>query len=97
MSSSETFPAGVVTLQQWTMMPDGATYMHLWSPRWRVVTNQASGIDGLRTSDRYHLCAYDKNGLPAVIIPGCQVKGFAACVKNPSLRGGSQAYTVVEE
>lgn len=92
--SPERFPAGVVTLLQWTMMPDGATYMHLWASNWTVVTNAVSGIAGLRTVDRYHLVSHDPHGKVRVIIPGCQVKGFAACPSNPSLKGGAQAFTV---
>lgn len=90
----EKFPAGVVSLLQWTMMPDGSTYMHVWASNWTVVTNEASGIKGLRTADRWHLVSHTPDGKIRVIIPGCQVKSFAACNANPSLKGGSQAFTV---
>ncbi len=94
MADPRQFPAGVVTLLQWTMMPDGATYMHLWARSWEVVTNKDTGIDGFKSVERWHLVSRDARGVPLVIIPGCQVKGFAACDKNPSLKAGSQAYTV---
>jgi hypothetical protein len=94
MIDPNVFGAGVVTLANWTMMADGSAYMHVWADKWHVVTNEGSGIKGLRTTDKYHLVAYSADGKAAVIIPGCQVKGYAACEKNPSLRGGSQVYTV---
>lgn len=93
MNSDGVLPAGVVTLLQWTMMADGSTYMYVWAPEWRIVTNSATGIDGLRSAERFHVCAYVGDKLK-VIIPGCQAKGFCACTFNPSLKGGSQIYTV---
>lgn len=96
MGNANQFPAGVVTLLQWTMMADGSTYMHLWAPAWEVVTNQATGIEGFRSVERWHLVARDGAGVPLVILPGCQVKGFAACGRNPMLRGGSQVFSVGE-
>jgi hypothetical protein len=90
------FGPGVISVRDWTMMSDGSTYKHVWAKRWTAVTNQASGIPGLRTGDRYHLIAYAEAGHAVVCIPGCQVQGYAACEKNPSLKGGSQAYSVEE-
>ncbi len=87
---------GVVTLLQWTMMPDGCTYMQLFAKRWVIVTNEASGIQGLRTTDRFHVVAYDSAGVAQVVIPGCQAKGYARCDENPSLKGGPQAYSIKE-
>lgn len=92
--SANVFPAGVLTLKGWTMMPDGATYIHVWAKAWHVVTNQESGIPGLRTADRFHAIAYGDDGTPRVIIPGCQVQGFAATPSDPSTKGGPQAYVV---
>lgn len=92
MSGPNEFPGGVVTLLQWTMMPDGCTYMHIWAESWEVVTDKATGIENFRSSEKWHLVHRDGNGVPDIIIPGCQVKGFAACESNPSLKGGPQAY-----
>jgi len=91
------FPAGIVTLNTRTMMPDGAAYMYLWASEWIVITNQMSGIEGLRTTDKYHLCVYNNHGQPLIIIPGCQVKGYCASNKNPVLKGGSQIYSIGTE
>ena len=74
-------------------MPDGTTYMQAWSKAWKIVTNKASGIDGLVTTDRYHVACYDDNGKLLAIFPGCQVKAFVACESNPSYKGGQQAYS----
>lgn len=94
MNDPTVFPAGVIQLLQWTMMSDGTNYMNVWAKSWRVITNKASGIDGLRTSDRYHIAAYGPDGKIRILIPGCQVKAFVACEKNPSYKGGSQAFTI---
>ena len=75
-------------------MPDGTTYMNLWAKSWRVVTNDACSIPKFRSVERWHLASYDSDGNVLVIVPGCQVKGFAACDANPSYKGGPQAYTV---
>jgi hypothetical protein len=87
------FPAGVVTLHQWTMMPDGSTYMHLWAPAWRVITDKATGIPFFRSAEHWHIAAFGPDGRLLILIPGCQVKGFATCSVNPQLKGGAQIYT----
>jgi len=92
MDDRSVFPAGVIQLLQWTMMPDGTAYMNAWAKEWRIITNKASGIDGLHTTDRFHVACYDANGKLLAIFPGCQVKGFVACDANPSYKGGTQAY-----
>jgi len=90
------FPAGVVTLTDWVLMADGCQHKYVWAPEWTVVTNRASGIDGLKTQDAYHLVAYRPDGVPAVIVPGCKVLAYCACDKNPALKGGSAIYSAVE-
>ena len=35
--------AGIVTVDNWTMAPDGETYMYFWSVDWRVYTDRAFG------------------------------------------------------
>ncbi len=88
------FPAGVVTLMQWTMFADGSTYQYVFCDEWVVVTNQQTGIDGFRSVERWHLCAYGIDGKVLVVIPGCQVKGFSACREIQTPRGSSQCYVV---
>lgn len=94
MGKPNVFGPGVITLLQWTMMADGSPYQYVWAKEWVVITNSASGIDGLKTADRFHVATYGPRGELLAIFPGCQVKAFVACSKNPSLKGGSQAYTV---
>lgn len=93
MSDQSVLPAGVIQLLAWTMMPDGTTYMQAWARSWRIITNKASGIDGLHTQDRFHVACYDAAGKVLAIFPGCQVKAFVACEKNPSYKGGPQAFS----
>jgi len=85
-------PAGVIQLLQWTMMPDGTTYMQAWAKKWVVITNSQSGIEGLRTTDKFHVACYDDNGKIQAVFPGCQVKGRVAVAATPSYKGGPQAY-----
>jgi hypothetical protein len=94
MEDNTVLPAGVVQLLQWTMMSDGTTYMAVWAKSWKIVTNKASGIDGLHTHDRYHLACYGADGKVKGIFPGCQVKAYVACEANPSYKGGTQAFTM---
>lgn len=94
MSDPANFPAGVVTLLQWMMMPDGSVYQYVYAPSWRVVTNAATNIPKFRSVEKWHLVHYAENGEPLIVIPGCQVKCWARCEKNPSLRGGAQVYSV---
>lgn len=92
MKDPSEFPAGVITLKAWSMMPDGSTYMHLWANTWRIVTNQATGIEHFRSVERWHACVYGEDGRLLLCIPGCQVQSFAACEKDPSTKGGPQCY-----
>jgi len=88
---SQVLRAGCITLLQWTMMPDGETYMHVWSPAWRVVTDaQCAEILGtpFRSSERWQLFALDapESDVALAVIPGCQVKGIVFCRSTPNVR-----------
>ena len=74
---------GVITLIEWTMMPDGELYKYLWGENWRVVTDKETGIEGFRSSEKWQLHG-GRTG--SVVIPGCQVKGFARCSPPPPSR-----------
>jgi hypothetical protein len=77
-------PPGVVTTSAWTSGPDGHEYRKFWSARWHVVTNKASGIQDLHTTDRFAIVALRPDGHPAMIIPGCRFDGFSQCSVPPN-------------
>lgn len=47
--------SGVVTVNSWLMVPDGASYIHLFCPRWRIVTDKvmAESVTGFRSSEHW--------------------------------------------
>jgi hypothetical protein len=76
--------SGIVTLVNWTMMPTGNKYLYLWCANWVVVTDSQFPIKGFHSTERWQLLAII-DGKVAVVIPGCQVKAFAACDVAPTL------------
>lgn len=84
--------AGVVTLINWTMAPDGGTYLYFWCDRWVILTDKEVGrylnLPGFRSGERWVLVGYsagsDPN--PKVILPGCQVKALVDCGSPPDVR-----------
>jgi len=76
---------GIVTLEHWTMMPDGASYMYLFSDHWEVLTDAqiANSLPGFRSAEHWSLAGLNGKGEMVVLIPGCQVKGWALSPKAP--------------
>lgn len=82
MSALDSFRRiGVITAANWTMAPDGETYMYFWCANWRVTTDKEFG-DGFRSSERWQLLARDLGGTVLAVFPGCQVKGFSVCHRD---------------
>ena len=81
----KTMQAGVVTVGEWVLMPDGEVHKYLWCENWMVVTDKMVPLEKFKSSEKWSLVgiAY---GEIAVWIPGCVVKGFAACEKMPKVR-----------
>lgn len=81
--------SGVVTVENWTMAPNGETYLHFWAEKWVVETDKgfaaAMGLKDFRSSERWQLIGV-RDGEPALILPGCQVKGFYVCDLAPPNR-----------
>lgn len=76
--------AGVVTVYEWTCMPDGESYKHIWCNDWQILTDKEVPIEGFRSVEKWQLLGHI-NGEVVCVIPGCQVKGWAAC-KEPIRR-----------
>ena len=76
---------GVITLPDWSLAPNGKTYIHLWCKDWRVITDKDVPVDGFRSTEKWQLLAMVNNTVMAVI-PGCQVKAWMRCNTPPDNR-----------
>ena len=85
MDLTKTFRAGIVTLVQWTMMPDAATYLYVWCQRWEIITDSQMPVEGFRSTERWQLLGV-VNDEVRVLIPGCQVKAWCASEKPPQTK-----------
>lgn len=70
--------SGIVTLSNWTLMPNGQTYLHVWAKDMVVLTDSeiAKTLPGFRSAEKWTLVMYNLAGNIVVLIPGCQVKGW---------------------
>ncbi len=78
---------GVVRLLNWTIMPDGESYINIWCANWEIITDKMMPVDGFKSSEKWQLAAV-LNGEVVLFIPGCQVKGWVR-VENPEKMGKS--------
>lgn len=81
---------GVVTLNQWTMMGDGHTYLYIWCKDWTIITDKAMSkiVSDFRSSEKWQLFGLVKKEIK-VVIPGCQVKAWAMCKKLVNPQSGT--------
>ena len=83
------FTVGIMTLANWTMMPDGETYLFVFG-RWAILTDKAvanlASLPGFKSSEKWIAVGYGKSAEPAMYVPGCQVKGLVPCIKPPETR-----------
>jgi hypothetical protein len=81
--------SGVVTLINWTMMPNGQTYLYLWAPGMAILTDGqiAKSIPNFRSSEKWTLALFNKWGDIVSLIPGCQVKGWVCAPTAPNAPG----------
>jgi hypothetical protein len=75
--------AGVVTLLNWVMMPDGNKYLYLWAKTWLITTDKEFPVKDLRTSERWQLLAM-VGEFAQVILPGCQIRAWGQCDAPPT-------------
>ena len=76
--------AGLVTVMNWTMAPDGEKYLFFWASHWQIMTDLDMPIDGFRSSERWQLIALTSNSDVLAVFPGCQVKAWIRCETPPS-------------
>ena len=75
--------AGVVTLNNWTMVATGEKFLYLFCKNWKIMTDTTFPIENFHSSERWQLIGKNKKGNACCVIPGCQVKGFLFCEKRP--------------
>ncbi len=76
--------AGIITLVNWTLAPDGDKYLFFWSSFWAVLTDSDIPVDKFRSSERWQLAAISEVGEVIAIFPGCQVKAWIQCAEPPA-------------
>ena len=81
---------GIVKSETWIMNCEGDESLYVWSPRWEVITDKGIserlGIEGFRSSEKWQLLGYDEKGTLRIVLPGCQVKSWLACEKQPTTK-----------
>ena len=77
--------AGLVTVQNWTMAPDGEKYLFFWAEHWQLMTDADVPVEGFRSSERWQMIAIDEKKEILAIFPGCQVKAWLRCKAPPQL------------
>ncbi len=77
---------GIVTLVNWTLMPDGQIYLYVWAPRMQILTDPeiARIIPGFRSAEHWTLALFNGHGQTVALIPGSQVKAWVAADHAPS-------------
>jgi hypothetical protein len=77
--------SGIVSLSNWTMMPDGDTYLYVWCDRWEIITDGQVPVENFRSAEKWQLLAV-AGGEVLAVVPGCQVKGWAFAARPPASR-----------
>jgi hypothetical protein len=88
--------AGIITLINWTMMPDGGRYLYIWAPNWDIITDKTMPIEKFHSSEQWQLVGR-VNGKIVCLIPGCQVKAWVSCPTAPPASPDGQRPYVFEE
>lgn len=78
--------AGIVSVGNWLMMPDGDEYRYIWCPDWRLITDKEVPKNNFRSSEHWSLLGLNEKGEIIIVIPGCHVKGFIACKTAPKTK-----------
>ena len=76
--------AGIITTNSYIYTPDGDQQRGFFCRNWLIVTTKEAGLADIKSSDKWAAVAL-VNGKVALIIPGCQVMGYAVCKVAPSI------------
>lgn len=75
--------AGLITVMNWTMAPDGDKYLFFWASLWQIITDADMPVEHFRSSERWQLIALNSNSDVLAVFPGCQVKAWIRCETPP--------------
>lgn len=74
--------AGIVTVNNWMLAPNGGKYLHFWCKEWVIVPDKNMPVEGFHSAEKWSLFA--RVGDRSVMaIPGCRVAGWSACDAPP--------------
>lgn len=76
---------GVVTVNNWTMAPDGLRYSYFYCEHWEIVTDGMMPVEKFRSAEHWQLAAVVGN-VVLMLTPGCQVKAWLYCDSVPPHR-----------
>lgn len=79
--------SGVITMNNWTMAPDGETYLYFFSPRWKIVTDGMWPLPNFRSAEKWQAIPANADGEALAILPGCGVKALLVCAAAPKIKG----------
>ena len=71
--------AGLISVLNWTMAPDGRRYLYFWARRWQVITDAQIPVEHFHSSERWQMVAVSSNSDVLAVFPGCQVKAWFRC------------------
>lgn len=77
--------AGIVSTNEWIMMPNGDEYRYVWCSDWRIITDKDIPKPNFRSSEKWALLGLC-GGKIKIIIPGCRVMGFVASQTSPETK-----------
>ncbi|KKN04347.1 hypothetical protein LCGC14_1098260 [marine sediment metagenome] len=73
---------GVITVETWTLTPNGARFIYFWCKKWLIVPDKQMPIADFRSSEKWTLFAIVDDRVVASF-PGCQIKGWFRCESPP--------------
>lgn len=77
--------SGVVTVNNWTMAPNGVRHTHFYCDHWEIITDAMMPVDKFRSAEHWQLAAVVGDDV-LMLIPGCEVKGWLFCKAVPPHR-----------
>lgn len=83
--------AGIITVVNWTMAPDGARYLYFWCSNWEILTDKTIPVEGFRSTEHWQLAAKDAKGCIVALFPGCQIKAWVKSPESPPYLKGDGA------
>ena len=90
--------AGIITTNEWLMMPNGCQYKHFWCDQWKIITDKQMPIEGFKSAEKWSLfaCPKDKSDQAEVVIPGCRVAGWCHTGQAPTASPGrADCYSIL--